>query len=375
MTEKREVVIVGAGPAGLAASIEAAGLGAEVLLIDENEQPGGQLFKQIHKFFGSRAHSAGIRGIDIGKQLLKESEEAGVEAWLGSTVLGLYEGNCLSVVRNTSDGKKIVTVQADKILIATGSQENAINFDGWTLPGVMGAGCAQTMINVNRVLPGKRVLMVGSGNVGLIVSYQLMQAGADVAAIVEAADKIGGYGVHAAKVRRAGVPFYLKHTIVRAEAGENGTISSATIGELDERWSIMPGTEKRFDVDMVCIAAGLRPLAKLLQMYGAQFDFVPELGGWMPLHDDDMETSLKGVYVAGDTAGAEEANTALDEGRLAGIAIAQSLGKIGDASAEAKKEEIRARLESLRLGPFGEKRLSAKKRIVDKGAEFQHGNS
>ena len=370
MTEKREVVIIGAGPAGLAASIEAARLGAEVLLIDENVQPGGQLSKQIHKFFGSHAHSAGIRGIDIGRQLLKESEEAGVETWLGSTALGLYEGNCISVVRNTPNGNKIVTVKAKKILIATGSQENAFNFDGWTLPGIMGAGCAQTMINVNRVLPGKHVLMVGSGNVGLIVSYQLMQAGADVAAIVEAADKIGGYGVHAAKVRRMGVPFYLKHTIVRAEGSENGKVSSATIGELDECWNIVPGTEKRFDVDMVCIAAGLRPLAKLAQMCGVQFDFVTELGGWMPLHDENMETSVKNVYVAGDTAGAEEANTALDEGRLAGIAIAQSLNKIDSGDAEVKKEEIRARLESLRLGPFGERRLAAKQRIVTKGVSF-----
>ncbi len=371
MREKREIVIVGAGPAGLAASIEAAGCGAQVLLIDENEQPGGQLFKQIHKFFGSREHSAGIRGIDIGRTLLEQSRHAGVETWLGSTVLGLYEGNCLSVVRNTPQGKKIVTVEAQRVLIATGSQENAINFEGWTLPGVMGAGCAQTMINVNRVLPGTRVLMIGSGNVGLIVTYQLMQAGADVVAIVEAADKIGGYGVHAAKVRRAGVPFYLRHTIVRAEAGENRMVNRAVIAQLDEKWTPLPGTNKSFDVDMVCIAAGLRPLAKLAQMYGVRFDFVPELGGWMPLHNGDMETSVKGVYVAGDTAGAEEANTAMDEGRLAGVAMAQSLGRIDGAVAERRKAECRRRLESLRLGPFGERRLRAKERIVAKGATFE----
>ena len=102
-----------------------------------------------------------------------------------------------------TDGKDH-TIKAKKIVMATGASENALAFPGCTLPGVMGAGAAQTMINVNRVLPGQKIIMVGSGNVGLIVSYQLMQAGADVLALIEAAPKIGGYGVHAAKIRRAG---------------------------------------------------------------------------------------------------------------------------------------------------------------------------
>lgn len=362
--EKREIAIVGGGPAGLAASIEAAKSGAQVLLIDENARPGGQLFKQIHKFFGSKAHNAGIRGFAIGRKLLEETKEAGVEVWLNSNVIGLYDGNHLSVVKSTGENKKITTVEAEKILICTGAQENAINFEGWTLPGVMGAGCAQTMANVNRVLPGRRILMIGSGNVGLIVSYQLMQAGAEVVGIVEAADHVGGYGVHAAKVRRAGVPFYLRHTIVRAIPGENQEVCAAVIGQLDDKWNIIPGTEQTLEVDTICIAAGLRPLSKLAQMYGIKHDFIPELGGWMPMHDENMETSVPGVYVAGDTAGVEEANTAMDEGRLAGVAMAEALGHLSKEEAEQRKDETRKRLNSLRLGQFGERRLKAKERIV-----------
>lgn len=98
---------------------------------------------------------------------------------------------------------------------AAGEKENYMAFPGSTLPGVMGAGAAQTMANVNRVLPDERILMLGSGNVGLIVSYQLMQAGAEVVALVEGAPKIGGYGVHAGKIRRAGVPIYTAHSIKR----------------------------------------------------------------------------------------------------------------------------------------------------------------
>ena len=198
---KKEVVVIGGGPAGMSAAIEAAKRGAKVMVIDSNATAGGQLFKQIHKFFGSSEHKAGIRGIDIGAGLLKEAEDLGVEVMLNSAVIGLFEPKTIAAEVGTDDtDKKVVTISADQIVIASGASENVVRFKGWTKPGVMGAGAAQTMINVNRVLPGKRILMIGSGNVGLIVSYQLMQAGADVVALVEAAPKIGGYAVHEGKL-------------------------------------------------------------------------------------------------------------------------------------------------------------------------------
>ncbi len=111
-------------------------------------------------------------------------------------------------------------MKGDTILIATGASENMVTFPGWTLPGVIGAGAAQTMMNLHGTLPGKRVLMLGSGNVGLVVSFQLMQAGCEVVAVADAAvSRVGGYGVHAAKVARCGVPFYLSHTIISADRG------------------------------------------------------------------------------------------------------------------------------------------------------------
>lgn len=363
---KREIVIIGAGPAGMAAAVEAARAGAQVLLVDQNDQPGGQLFKQLHKFFGSASHYAGIRGMDIGTMLLEQCAQAGVEVWLSSAVIGVYEGNEIAVVRTEGLDQKLVTVTASRILLATGGMENALNFSGWTLPGVMGAGCAQTMANVNRTLPGKKVLMIGSGNVGLIVGYQMIQAGAQLVGVVEAAGKIGGYGVHAAKLARAGVPFYLRHTILRAE-GENGQVCRAIIGQVDEHWEIVEGTEKVLTTDTICIAAGLRPLSKLARLMELRHVFAPTLGGWMPEHDADMRSSDPDVYVAGDIAGVEEANTAMDEGRLAGIAMAQSLGYLEHETAEGRKELIRRRLESLRLGPFGQARLQAKAEFMEKG--------
>ncbi len=207
---RTEVAVIGAGPAGLCAALEAHKLGARVTLIDENALPGGQLFKQIHKFFGSKEHLAGVRGYEIGRQLLKDLERSAADVMLNSVAYGVFAPNTVGVVQRGEH----YAIEAKKIILAAGAKENYMSFPGSTLPGVMGAGAAQTMINVNRVLPGKRIVMLGSGNVGLIVAYQLMQAGASVEALVEAAPNIGGYGVHAGKIRRAGVPILDRKSVV-----------------------------------------------------------------------------------------------------------------------------------------------------------------
>lgn len=358
--KKVEIIVIGGGPAGLSAAIEGARLGARVLVIDENSRPGGQLFKQIHKFFGSREHQAGVRGIDIGSKLLAETEKLGIEVWLDSEVVGIDKEKKVWVVYQ---GKDSLEVQGDRIILATGALENSLNFPGWTLPGVMGAGAAQTMINIHRVLPGQKVLMIGSGNVGVIVSYQLLQAGAQVAAIIEAAPRLGGYGVHTAKVRRAGVPFYTSHT-VKGVWGKK-KVEGAEIVALDSQWQPISGSEKVLDVDTVCVATGLTPLAELAWILGCRFHYIPQMGGYLPDHDSRMETSIQGIYVAGDIAGVEEASTAMEEGRLAGISAVASLGYLGDNKEEALCGAVWERLNSLRSGPFGQGRRKAKEMILN----------
>lgn len=352
--ESVEVAVIGAGPAGLAASIEAAKQGAEVVLIDENNRPGGQLFKQIHKFFGSKSHMAGIRGINIATKLLKECEKYKVKTLLNTVAFGLFEKNRMGLVNE--DKKSLL--QAKKIILATGASENVLNFPGWTLPGVMGAGALQTMMNVNRVLPGKRILMIGSGNVGLIVSYQALQAGAEVVAIVEAAPQIGGYGVHAAKIRRAGVPILISHTAQKVFG--NDYVEGAVIVRLDKKWKPILGSEKKIKVDVVCLSVGLNPLTELAWMAGCKFVYIPALGGHIPIHNWNMESSKKDLYIAGDLTGVEEASTALEEGRLAGLAVAESLGYLKRREVFKRKTEIRKRLAALRAGPFGETRRKLK---------------
>lgn len=351
-----EVAVVGGGPAGLAAALAARQAGAAVVVVDENPQPGGQLRKQIHKFFGSRAHRAGVRGFRIAEELAADCAAAGVEIWTDTVAYGLFDRTLA-----LAQGESTCTLTAGALVLATGASENALAFPGCTLPGVMGAGAAQTFINLHRVLPGKRVLMVGAGNVGLIVSYQLLQAGADVLGVVEAAPHVGGYAVHAAKIRRAGVPIWTGHTVLRA-SGER-ELEEVTIAALDQDWRPLAGSERTFAVDTLCLAVGLTPLTELAWQAGCRFEFSGPLGGHVPLHGQDMETTVPGLFVAGDIAGVEEASTALEEGRLAGLAAAEY---IGYKSPELKAEKIaaRTRLAALRSGPFGSGRQRAQEEIV-----------
>ena len=342
--KRYDMIVVGAGPAGLSAAIEAAKHGVKPIVFDENARPGGQLFKQIHKFFGSKEHKAKIRGFKIGEELLEEAEKYGVEVVLNATVVGLYPDKEVTV---HIEGE-IKHFKGDSILIATGASENMVNFKGWTLPGVIGAGAAQTMMNLHHILPGKRILMLGSGNVGLVVSFQLMQAGCEVVALCDAAPRIGGYGVHAAKVARCGVPFYLSHTIVEAEGDE--CVTGVTIGQVGPDWKIIPGTEKHFDVDTICLAVGLSPMSQLLDQAGCRMKDTK--GGFVPDCDEEGQTSVPGIYAAGDVSGIEEASSAMIEGRMSGITIAEYLGFAENEEKEARIKELEAQLDTLRQGMF-----------------------
>ena len=347
--KRYELIIVGAGPSGLSAAIEGAKKGMSVIVFDENAKPGGQLFKQIHKFFGSKEHKAKIRGFKIGEELLKEAADAGVEVVLDATVIGMYQNKEITVRIEDS----ICHYKGDSIIIATGAAENMVTFDGWTLPGVIGAGAAQTMMNLHGIQPGKKILMLGSGNVGLVVSFQLLQSGCEVAAIVDAAPKIGGYGVHAAKVARTGVPFYLSHTITKAEGTDH--VTGVVISEVDKNFQPIPGTEKHFDVDTICLAVGLSPMSQLLKMAGCEMEDNPRKGGQVPIVNEHGETSIPGVFAAGDVSGIEEASSAMIEGRMAGVCAAYYLGYCDEKELQETLQKLDEDLDSLRQGMFAPK--------------------
>jgi sarcosine oxidase subunit alpha len=344
-----DILVVGGGAAGLSAASEAASCGAGVLIADSDLQLGGQLVKQTHKFFGSKDEYAGTRGCRIAGILLDEIEKnkRNVKVMTNTTVTGYYiEDRTFTAMRGED---LYMRIEARRAIVATGASERLIPFPNNDLPGVYGAGAVQTLMNVYGVVPGHRVLMIGAGNIGLIVSYQLMQAGVEIAAIVEAMPKIGGYWVHAAKIRRLGVPILLRHSIKEALGGRE--VEGAVIMELDDKFN-PTGHERNIECDVICLAVGLSPTTEILSQAGCRMRYVPELCGSVAERDRTMRTSNPDFWSAGDAMGIEEASAAMVEGRIAGLCAANSLGL--PAKME-KLDEYWARLDHLRAGEVGEK--------------------
>lgn len=362
-----DLAIIGGGPAGLAAALSAASCSPElsILLVDDGLQLGGQLIKQTHKFFGSASQFAGIRGIDIARNLITElSQFPHIDLLSQSTVTGYYEDGVITILEGYH-GKRWLKVKPRRIIVATGAAENMLPFLNNDLPGVYGAGAVQTLLNVYGVIPGQEVLMVGAGNIGLIVSYQLLQAAIQVEAIVEALPHIGGYWVHASKIRRMGVPIYTSSTLKEVRGKEQ--VESVTIAKLDQNFNFIPGSEKELKVDTVCLAVGLSPLSELLWQAGCQMVYIPELGGYVALRDENLKTSLDQIYIAGDVAGIEEASSALLEGQLAGLNAAASLGH-AHPNYQEHKANYQQQLFQLRNNPASQKICTGlKKATLTKG--------
>jgi len=342
-----EILVVGAGPAGLMAAIHAAEAGAKVLLVERADRLGGQLIKQTHKFFGSKAEYAGERGIQIAEKLIASSQESqGITIWKNAVVLGIYPDGIVTI----SNNGEFCTVKPAKIIIATGASEKTMAFPNNDLPGVYGAGAVQTLMNVHGVLPGKRLLMVGAGNIGVIVAYQLLQSGVEVAGIVEAGPKVGGYQVHAAKLRRHGVPIYTSHSVKSAHGTSH--LEGVTICKLDSNWQPIEGSDQYVEVDGLCLAVGL-----------SEMKYAGELGGNVPLRDANLKTTHPDIYVAGDVSGVEEASAAMVEGKIAGIYVASILGHKRD-SFQSDFQEAKAQLDALRSGPAAAKICSGLSKVV-----------
>ncbi|MFX1547223.1 MAG: FAD-dependent oxidoreductase [Promethearchaeota archaeon] len=320
--DETDVLVIGAGPAGLSAVKILGEKGLKVILVDDKDRVGGKLVLQSHKFFGSiQDVFAGKRGIEIAEILGKALESfSNVDIWLSSTAIAVYSDKTVGIIKST----EYRLVKPKKLLIATGAREKMLIFPGDTLPGVYGAGAFQTLVNRDLVKSANRIFIVGGGNVGLIAGYHALQAGINVVGLVEALPQCGGYKVHENKLRRLGVPIYTSHTILSANGDDK--VESITIAQLDQNWDIVRGTERSFLCDTILIAVGLDPVNEFF-IKAKEFGF--------------------DAWVAGDAQEIAEASAAIFTGRLEAVKILHSLG----INTEEKLDELEEKAQIMKSPP------------------------
>ena len=297
-----EVLVIGAGPAGLSAAKLLGENKRDTLLIDDKDTLGGKLILQTHKFFGSQEDVyAGKRGINIAEILGQSVQELqNVEIWLNSVCLAVFSDGFIGILKNNEE---YVLVKPKYLLIATGAREKMLVFPGNTLPGVYGAGAFQTLVNRDLVKAAEKVFIVGGGNVGLIAGYHAIQAGIEVIGLIEAMPQCGGYKVHEDKLRRLGIPIYTKHTIISVNGDKQ--VESITIAQINNKFNIISGTEKTFACDTILIAVGLNPVD--------EFFFKAKEYGF-------------NVWVAGDAQEIAEASAAIFTGKIEALKILKNEG-------------------------------------------------
>ena len=353
--ETRQLVVVGAGISGTAAAIEAAKAGVQVALIDENPVPTSLVSLNIPLFYGERFTDALLNEAEMMQvatstnEALAEAEEAGVDVQLGTCVWGAFRNSENSRILDgpqigLSDYKRSWMMEFESLVVATGARDLSIGFRGWERVGTMGANGAYALMNRYKALRSGRIVVLGSGDLGLNTAIMAMDNGAEVAAVADVSTNVRGDHALASDLKDRGVEIYNSHTVSEVD-GNDGEIETVVIVEIDDDAEPVSGTEKQIAADAVCLAIGLVPNVELLSLLDCDLVFKSELGGHVPVHDDWMRTSVDNVFVVGDAAGWGDAmildtEIARQQGRLAGIAAATSLGAIGEAEADARRSEI-----------------------------------
>lgn len=336
--EPFDLAVVGAGPAGLAAAVTAADLGLRCVLLDGADRPGGQYYR----------HPAPGLGASRPDRLHHRwPVYAGLAARLSAHPRADFRGgHQVWAMERTADGFAVhvtvgprpedrTTLRAGAVLLATGAYERQLPFPGWTLPGVVTAGGAQAMLKAGLVLPGRRIVVAGSGPLLLAAASSLVAAGAEVPAVVEASDYLGyarrpgvlaavpaklveGAG-HGGALLRHRVRLRPRSAVVEVHGTDR--VTAVTVARLDADWRPLPGTERRIACDALAVGHGLLPQIDLATELGADTLAGPD-GGVALRVDARLRTSVPGLWSAGETNGVGGADLALVEGELAAHAVA-----------------------------------------------------
>lgn len=358
MTETFDLIVLGAGPAGGHAALEAAASGARVLLVDENPAAGGQVWRAPVEGLCSKAAPAGnAMRAALGASAVRMATAHRV--WL--------VGEGFRVDALGPDGP--VAWQAPTLVAATGTHERVIPFHGWTEPGVIGLAAATILLKAQGALPGKRVLLAGCGPLLAVVGSGVLAAGGSVEGIVDLAglrdwlarapallarpDLAARGAGWAARIAAAGVPYHGRHALTAVERGDTGLV--ATLRPVDAGGKPVDGPTRQVEADAVAVGHGLVPDTALTRLLRAAHDWAPALGGWVPRLDENARTNVPGLYVAGDGAGVRGAAAAVWHGRIAGLAAAAQAAGVEPDSARLQylyRRHVRAARFGAALAPL-----------------------
>ena len=371
--EEHDLVIVGAGPAGLAAAAAAARAGILATILDERPAPGGQYYKQLassHRLSAPAARRD--RQLADGAALIERVRAAGVRIIPSATVWNAHPAGGAPAAEGGGAEVEFVVAgaarryRARRLIVAAGAYEKAHPVPGWTLPGVMTTGAAQTLTRAYRVAPGRRVLFAGHGPLNLQVACEFAAGGGSVVAVAEAgaapvfrpraaltafrhAPGLVGKGAgYLASLARRRVPVLHRHVLVRVEGQEADRVQRAVLARIDPDGHVVPGSDRAFDVDAVCMGYGFHPSTELTRLLGCEHHWDGEAGGLVVTRDDEALTTVPGVFAPGDGGGIGGAQAALAEGTLAGLAAARSLGRPLPPRLEAVRRRARRERERAR---------------------------
>lgn len=349
---RRSIVVVGAGPAGMAAAIEAATRGCDVTVLDESARPGGQIYRQADSRLEGSEFAVRTE-LARKKALLHRFDEAvrQMDYRPRTVAYAAFRNGEIHV----TVGDRTEALTPDAVILATGMRERAVAFPGWTLPGVMFAGGAQAFLKSQRVAPGKTAVVAGCGPLPIVVASQLTRAGVKVAALASLRstramlrDPSGlwhGRDIVSEGLRyewtllRARVPRWTGFVPVRALGSD--CLEAVRFARVDKRGQVVSGTVREVACDLLAINYGFVANAELAAMAGARMRHDPDAGLWLPETDEQGRTSLPWLYAAGDMAGLRGALIAESEGTIVGAAAA--LGPRTEAASGALSEALASR--------------------------------
>jgi len=360
-TATPDVLVIGAGPAGLSAARSAALAGLSVLVADERGKAGGQYFKQPGSGFKvdpSRIDQQFREGAD----LFESTKAAGVQFIFDTQLWSAERDAVTGALRLGLLGAgRIFLALPKRLVLATGAYERAFPFPGWTLPGVMTTGACQTLLRAYQTAPGRRVLVAGNGPLNLQVAVELQHSGVEVVALIEQASapslaRVGdaarlalsapnlvGDGIaQLALLRRKGVPLLYRHVVVEAE-GE-GAVRRVRVGQIGQDGHIVPASIRTFEADALCVGMGFLPQAEVARALGCRFDDAPGGPGLIAVRDAVGRSSVDNVFIVGDGGGLGGARVAMAQGMLAGTEAATDLGQTLSGGLKAESAAARRAL-------------------------------